>query len=140
MDPLDEVDDPAQIITSLDNIVVQLQKHAEQLEAHHLDDALPALQSQQLQQHQQKPSTGCLQLHSHQAKSICVARGRHTDWKVCKTALPALLACCALFAQKLLHKGSYTRGPTKMATDNTVFRHSSPSCTKQELTLQLSLF
>ena len=32
-DPLDEADDPAQNITSLDNIVVQLQKHAEQLEA-----------------------------------------------------------------------------------------------------------
>ena len=45
IDPLDEVDVPAQIITSLDNIVVQLQKHAEQLEAHHLDGALPAMQS-----------------------------------------------------------------------------------------------
>jgi len=64
-------------------------------------------------------STGCLQLHAHQAKPICVAGGRHTDWKVCKTALPALLACCAVFAQKLVRKGSYTRGPTQVATGNT---------------------
>ncbi len=55
-------------------------------------------------------STGCLRLHSHQAKPICVAGGRHTDWKVCKTALPALLAGCAVFAQKLVHQGSYTSG------------------------------
>ena len=94
MDPLDEVDDPAQIITSLDNIVVQLQKHAKQLGVHHLNDALPAWRSQRLQ-HQQNPSTGCLQQPSHQAKPICVAGGRNTDWK---TALPALLACCAVFA------------------------------------------
>ena len=69
-----------------------------------------ALPSQRLQQHQQKPSTEYSQLHSHQAKPICVAGGRHTNWKVCKTALPALLACCAVFAQKLLHKGSYISG------------------------------
>jgi hypothetical protein len=37
MDPLDDVDHPAQLITSLDNIVVQIHTHAEQLGAQHFD-------------------------------------------------------------------------------------------------------
>jgi len=111
MDPLDEADDPAQIITRLDNIVVQLQKHAEQLEAHHLDDAtasiaVPATTTTPAKSAQVQDVCD----YSHQAKPICVAGGRHTDWKVCKTALPALLAGCAVFAQKLVHQGSYTSG------------------------------
>jgi len=48
---------------------------------------------------------------------------------------------CQLYwpAVLCLPRGFYTRGPTQVATGNTVFRHSSPSCTKQEMTLQLSL-
>ena len=37
MNPRDEVDDPAQIVTSLANIVLQLQKHVKQLGVHHQD-------------------------------------------------------------------------------------------------------
>lgn len=37
MDPLDDDDHLVQLITSLDNIVVQIHTHAEQLEAHHFD-------------------------------------------------------------------------------------------------------
>ena len=44
-----------------------------------------------------------------------------------------LLATCVVFAQKLLHKGSYTSGY------NTVFTPSSQSCCKHDLTLQLFL-
>ena len=132
MDPLDEVDDPAHIITSLDNIVVQLQKHAEQLEA--LDDALPALQSQRLQQCQQNQVQDVCN-YSHikrsqfelQEEDTLNGRSAKLRWQL---YWPAVLC---------LPRSFYTRGPTQVATGNTVFRHSSPSCTKQELTLQLSL-
>lgn len=125
----DEVDDPTQIITSSDNIVLQLQKHAKELGVHHLNDAFPALRSQRLQ-HQQNPSTGCLQQHSHQpSANLCCRRTK--NW----------LEFCAAGSNGLVTLlGFYTRAPTQVVAGKTVFRHSLPTCTKQELTLQLFLF
>ena len=125
----DEVDDATQTITSLGNIVLQLQKHAKELGVHPLNDA--ALRSQQLQ-HQHNPSTGCLQQHSHQPSAGSCCR-RKKDW---------LETCAASCNGLVTLLGFYTRGPTQVqvVAGKNVFRHSLPTCTKQELTLQLFLF
>ena len=109
--------------------MLQLQKHAKELGVHHLNDAFPALRSQRLQ-HQQNPSTGCLQQHSHQPSANLCCRRTRNQLEFCAAGSNGLVTLL----------GFYTRAPTQVVAGKTVFRHSLPTCTKQELTLQLFLF
>ncbi|DBB18547.1 TPA: hypothetical protein ACH3X3_000183 [Trebouxia sp. C0006] len=72
----------------------------------------------------------CNNIHIKQSQFVLQEEETLIGKLRCQLYWPAVLC---------LPRGCYTRGPTQVATGNTVFRHSSPSCTKQELTLQLSL-
>ena len=126
LNPPDEVDDPAQIITSLVMIGLQLQKHAKQLGVHHLDDALPALQSQRLQ-HQQKPSIGCLQLNIKQSQFVL----QEEDTLIGRS----VKVHCQLYwlAVLCLLRSLYTRGPTPVRQHS---KHFLVADTNQQVTLK----
>jgi len=117
MDPLDEADDPAQIITRLDNIVVQLQKHAEQLEAHHLDDATAASIA--------VPATTTTPAKSAQVQDVCdyihIKRSQFVLQEEDTLIGRSAKLRCQLYwlAVLCLPRSLYTRGPTQVATGNT---------------------
>ena len=116
MDPLDEADDPAQIITRLDNIVVQLQKHAEQLEAHHLDDATASIAV---------PATTTTPAKSAQVQDVCdyihIKRSQFVLQEEDTLIGRSAKLRCQLYwlAVLCLPRSLYIRGPTQVATGNT---------------------
>ena len=106
-----EAGDMCLIITSLDKLVVQLQRHVSEMQRYHSDAA----------HSNAVPPTAAIQPRIAQVQDVCSYIQIKADQLVMqqedclmkratKLRCQLLLATCAVFAQKLLHRGSYTSG------------------------------
>ena len=95
------------IITSLDKLVVQLQRHVSEMQRY--DSSQQCSPTNYSNTTQDCSSAGCVQLHPDQSRPVGHAAGRQSDEKGHKTALPVAPSylCCVrtkAAAQGLLHK------------------------------------
>ena len=106
-----EAGDVHLIITSLDKLVVQLQRHVSEMQRYHSDaahsNALAATSSIKPRIAQVQDVCSYIQI---KADHLVMQQEDSLMKRATKLRCQLLLATCAVFAQKLLHKGSYTSG------------------------------
>ena len=106
-----EADDVCLIITSLDKLVVQLQRHVCEMQKYHSDaahnNAVQLTTSIQPKIAQVQDVCSYIQI---KADHLVMQQEDSLMKRATKLRCQLLLATCAVFAQKLLHKGSYTSG------------------------------
>ena len=105
-----EAGDMCLIITSLDRLVVQLQRHVSEMQRYHSDaahsNALPATTALQPRIAQVQDVCSYIQIKADQL----VMQQEDSLMKRATLRCQLLLATYAVFAQKLLHRGSYRSG------------------------------
>ena len=106
-----EAGDVCLIITSLDKVVVQLQRHVHEMQTYHSDashsNAVSVTTSIQPKIAQVQDVCSYIQI---KADHLVMQQEDSLMTRATKLHCQLLLATCAVFAQKLLHKGSYTSG------------------------------
>ena len=106
-----EAGDMCLIITSLDKLVVQLQRHVSEMQRYHSDaahsNAVPATTATQPRIAQVQDVCSYIQI---KADHLVMQQEDSLMKRATKVHCQLLLATCAVFAQKLLHRGSYTSG------------------------------
>ncbi|DBA88216.1 TPA: hypothetical protein ACH3X1_016170 [Trebouxia sp. C0004] len=106
-----EAGDLCLIITSLDKLVVQLQRHVSEMQRCHSDaahgNAVPATTAIQPRIVQVQDVCSYIQI---KADHLVMQQEDSLMKRATKLRCQLLLATCAVFAQKLLHRGSYTSG------------------------------
>ncbi len=99
------------IITGLDKLVVQLQRHVSEMQRYHSDaahsNAVPATTAIQPRIAQVHDVCSCIQIKADQ---LVMQQEDSLMKRATKLRCQLLLATCAVFAQKLLHRGSYISG------------------------------
>ena len=99
------------IITSLDKLVVQLQRHVSEMQRYDSDaahsNAVPATTSIQPRIAQVQDVCSYIQI---KADRLVMQQEDSLMKRATKLRCQLLLATCAVFAQKLLHKGLFTSG------------------------------
>ncbi len=102
-----EAGDTCLITTSLDKLVVQLQRHVSEMQRYHNDAAVPASTAIQPRIAQVQDVCSYIQIKADQ---LVMQQEDSLMKRATKLRCQLLLATCAVFAQKLLHRGSYTSG------------------------------
>ncbi len=106
-----EAGDMCLIITSLDKLVVQLQRHVSEMQRYHSDaahsNAVPATTAIQPRIAQVQDVCSYIQIKADQ---LVMQQEDSLMKRATKLRCQLLLATCAVFAQKLVHRGSYTSG------------------------------